>query len=135
MNQLCSKHCPQECDSISYKLTISTANFPDTIYGEFLKDMDEIKSKFPSDYNITLDDLRKSTLAFNVYYEDLSYTQISQTPKTDIIDLISSVGGLLGLFIGISFLSFAEIIEIILEVIFILFERKKTKVDEFNLKN
>jgi hypothetical protein len=51
-----------------------------------------------------------------VYYEDLKYTLISQSPKTDTLSLISNIGGILGLLLGISFLSFIEILEIIIEI-------------------
>ena len=83
----------------------------------------EIKSKYPAGYNLSSDNLKNSLLAFNIYYQDLSYSEITQIPKSDIIDLVSGMGGLLGLFIGVSFLSFAEVIEVILEIIFILFEK------------
>jgi hypothetical protein len=51
----------------------------------------------------------------NVYYDQLSYTQISKDAKLDLVDLISGIGGLLGLFLGMSFLSFTEFIEILLK--------------------
>lgn len=125
INELCSKECPLECDSISYKISASLANFPDIIFAKkLIESFKEIKSKYPVGYNITYEDLRKSVLAFNVYYQDLSYTKISQVPRIEIIDLVSNMGGLLGLFIGFSFLSFAELFELILEIIFILLNNK-----------
>ena len=83
-----------------------------------------IKSNYPPDYNITLEDLRESMIQFNVYYTEFDYTQVSQTPKQKIEDVVSNFGGLLGLFIGMSFLSFGEFIEVIVEVLLIFCEKK-----------
>ena len=91
-----------------------------------------IRSKFLNK-SLTFMDLQNSVSALNVYYDDLSYTLISQQPKLQLVDLISNVGGLLGLFIGVSFLSFAEAIEIIFEVVCSLLQSKCsiTKVESF----
>ena len=72
--------------------------------------------------------IKGSVLSLNIYFEQLSYTEISQNAKTELVDLVSNIGGLLGLFIGTSFLSFVEIIEIFIEVFVILCT--KFKVDQ-----
>ena len=72
---------------------------------------------------LTYDLIKQSVLSLNVYYDQLSYTQISKDAKLEIVDLVSGIGGLLGLFLGMSFLSFAEIIEIIFETLVIIFKR------------
>lgn len=123
INEECSKYCPLECDTIAYYISTSSANFPSNTYVDRIIDDSKIKSKYPAGYNLSSDNLKNSLLAFNIYYQDLSYSEITQIPKSDIIDLVSGMGGLLGLFIGVSFLSFAEVIEVILEIIFILFEK------------
>jgi hypothetical protein len=61
----------------------------------------------------------------NVYYDKLSYIQISKDAKIEIVDLVSGIGGLLGLFLGMSFLSFAEFLEMIVETIVIILTRQK----------
>ena len=131
--EICHPHCPLECNTISYGITTSFSKFPNLIYFEKkLKNNSIITSKYPSGYNITYEDILKSTVAFNVYYDDLKYSIITEVPKTGPTDLISNMGGLLGLFIGISFLSFGELAEMLLEVIFILFEKEsQTKVSPF----
>jgi hypothetical protein len=106
VNTKCSAECPLECDSISYEITNS---FTTVI-------SDQFQLLFP---NKSLN----NSVIFNIYFEDLSFTMISQMAKTDIWDLVSNIGGNSGLFIGISFLSFAEIIELIVELLFIIMER------------
>ena len=60
-------------------------------------------------------------VSINIFYDDLSYTAITEDAKMSQVDLVSNLGGLLGLFIGISFLSFGEIFEALFEIIFIMF--------------
>jgi hypothetical protein len=69
--------------------------------------------------------IKESVLSFNIYYEDLSYVEYRQSPKTRLADLISNIGGIVGVFIGASFLSFVEIVECAIEVVLILKSAKK----------
>lgn len=66
------------------------------------------------------DQVNKHFIGIRVYYRQLKYTIISQTPKLDLFSLVSQIGDNFGLFWGISFLSFVELIEIFFEIIFIL---------------
>ena len=73
--------------------------------------------------NLTFEQYKNNLVAFNVYYEELVYTQISESAKVTSIDLVANIGGVLGLFLGTSVLTFTEWIELIVEIIFILFGR------------
>ncbi len=118
-DEYCSKYCPFECNSYNLNIIPSFLSYPST--GPITKyDNDQ---NFNSAFK-TYEEVRRNYFEFNVYYSDLKYLVISETPKTQSFDLISSVGGIFGVFIGISFLSFIEIIELFIEVIFILVIRK-----------
>lgn len=95
----CSPYCPLECDSLKYDITVRTEPFSFYMIDEFLYN-EKVAARFPSGHNVTKDDIKNTVASFSVYYEDLVYTTISQTPKTGKVDLISNMGGLLGLFIG-----------------------------------
>ena len=95
LDQMFSEHCPLECDTFNYDISINSRT------------------------SQTLSE--KNSVGIYVYYEDLKYTLISQQPKIQFIDLISNIGGSLGLFVGISFISFLELFEILIEIIFIHF--------------
>ena len=71
--------------------------------------------------------LLDGALSFNVYYDALEYTLISEKPQTLLVDLVSNIGGLLGIFIGISFLSILEIFEFLFELIYSQFSDEKLK--------
>ena len=123
INEVCAPLCPLECDSISYEISTSFSKFPKQQYAYELKNNSIINSKY-SNLNLSIDDIQKNVIAFNVYYKDLKYTKITQTAKMNIEDLISHLGGLLGLFIGVSFLSVAEIIEMLCNILSILFDSR-----------
>jgi hypothetical protein len=69
--------------------------------------------------NTTTSEIRKNLVSFNVYYSDLSYTFMVDTPQDNWFTFIANVGGLMGAFIGVSIMSFAEIIELIYRVLYI----------------
>jgi hypothetical protein len=110
----CAKLCPLECESVMYDLVKSSSNYPTEYWFEIFKDL------FP---NTSYSSAKERVLGLNIFYSQMSYTRISESPKISSFDLMSNMGGTLGLYIGISFLSFIEIVEMILEVIFISFNR------------
>jgi hypothetical protein len=128
INDVCSKFCPLECNSVSYKTTTSVSLFPSEPYGNYLLGQsqfsEKVKKLIPK--NLTINDLQKKLIAFNVFYEEHKYTIITELPKLSTVDLVGNIGGLMGLFLGISFLSFGEIINILLEIVFIICERKRS---------
>ena len=68
-------------------------------------------------------DFKKNILSLTIYYPDLSYTKISESPKLSTSNLISNIGGTMGLYVGISLLSLVEIIELIIEIILIIMKK------------
>ena len=127
INEICGPLCPLECDSISYRVSASFSKLllSDKIYNLY-KNRSAIKP-YQSGYNSYEEEFKKNLYFVTIYYNNLKYTSITQTPKTNFLDLVSSIGGILGLFIGISFLSFAEIIELCLEIVFILFKNSNRR--------
>ena len=122
----CSKYCPLECESITYSVSMSFADYPNPQYATNAALNSPLKSQISN--NTAYDILKKSLVSINVFYSDLKYTSVSQIPKVSLEDLISNIGGTLGLFIGISFLSFIEIFDMILVILFVLFGKKPNGV-------
>jgi hypothetical protein len=48
-------------------------------------------------YSIDSDYLKKNLIALLVYWKNLEYTFIEETPTTTELDLIANVGGILGM--------------------------------------
>ncbi len=119
----CSQYCPLECKSQKFQISTSFAQFPIDQYARELMNNSFIKSRYLNK-SLTVENIKNSVLALNIYYDDLSYVIISEKPALIFVDLLSTIGGIGGLFIGISFLSFVEIIEISLEIFNVLFSTR-----------
>ena len=105
--------CPLECSSVRYKLVRSFADYPTAAHAAQIIQSNKsiLHRNVISDYQSNLTSIRGSFLAFNVYYSDLSYTEISALPKITPVDFICGLGGNVGLFIGASFLTLVELVE------------------------
>jgi hypothetical protein len=123
--RLYSNLCPLECSSMEYQSKVSIASFPSKIYGEVLKKHPLVLAEFGNESSkISYSDLVESTLAMNIYFENLYYTKITEKIKMDWLSLISYLGGSCGLFIGVSILSFVEIFEFIFVMFLNGFQRQ-----------
>jgi hypothetical protein len=106
--------CPLECETSIFPVSISSSDYLSDYYARFMYNHSNLlRSKLKQ---FDLSEIKKSIVSFTVYFSDLSFTNVTQVPKYELIDLITSVGGHLSLFIGISLLSFVEVIEAILMV-------------------
>ena len=123
----CSGDCPLECDSETYSVTTSSTDYPSAIYALMLGSQSVVQERFNNTMP-SYDQLKKSMVSINLNYNELRFTQIEESQKTTIIDFVSNIGGTMGLFLGISFLSFFEIAEVLLEILFIWYENRKSKV-------
>jgi hypothetical protein len=117
-NHTDSSECPLECDFVDFDFSYSTSDFD--AYGMYL--LYNEREPFSETY---LEEFKKQTAIINVYFSDLRYTKITESPSTTIIDLFAYIGGTVGLFVGVSVLSCVEIVEFILEAIIIYFEKRK----------
>jgi hypothetical protein len=101
LNEICYPWCPVECDLVFFSTTISTSSYPPNKYylDELRKD-DKIVSKFFNISSITNHRLRQNVLKISIYYESLSYLDVSQSPTMTPVDLMANLGGVLGLFLG-----------------------------------
>ena len=130
IQELCSE-CPVECDSESFYLSSSTSVYPtpNRFTSLISKDVKPINMFKQNNYSndVMYTEFRRSTIALNIFYDDLKYTEITEEIKTSLADLVSSLGGTLGLFLGMSFLSLVEFIEMFLEIIYVITVRGSRK--------
>ena len=97
--------------SSSFLTTLSSGGFPTDGYAQILLNNAIIKKHFLNQTNFTKSDLKKDSLAVNVYINDFAYMLTSNTPQFDSFDLLGNIGNVIGNFMGLSLLSFLEIIE------------------------
>lgn len=76
----------------------------------------KIRNLFENRSDVSLNELRESILAVNIFYEHLKQTEITENESISLDGLIGSIGGTLGLFLGISLLSFFELIDLLVQI-------------------
>ena len=108
--------CPMECETTSYTYSTSFSDYP----SNYTFSSNLIKSSTILKHIQTYEELKRSVLKVNLFYDELKTTTITQDAKTSLSDFISSIGGTFGLFLGFSFLSFIELFEVILNVLIIV---------------
>ncbi|CAF0707240.1 unnamed protein product [Brachionus calyciflorus] len=130
----CIDKCPEQCQSVKYNLQFSNANFPTPSYADFFIAYDsEINNNLRSFYSYS--NVKESTLAVNVYFDDIGYTLVEEKASKTLEQLVADIGGFLGLCIGISILSIAEIFDSILKIILLFFQKKNDSIVKKHLKN
>lgn len=120
----CFKNCPEECDSVKYFNQVSHSNFPSPFYKNILMKYDEALNESLK-RGFVFENLDKSVLSVNIYYDDIAITTIEEIPAKTVEQLVAEVGGFLGLCIGISFLSVVEILDTIIKIILLFLKEKK----------
>ena len=127
-NSLCEYACPSQCQSIEYKLSLSTSAFPTLRYAKNVQTIhyDRFR-RFTSDAEL-IEYCRQGFLKIVVSYENIYYTAIGELAAMTLNGLFGNLGGQMGLFIGISFLSLVEVIELIVTICVTIFNQKKRKI-------
>ena len=128
----CFPLCPIECFKALLETTKSYYAYP---YGYgYLSDIqkeNKHNAKFGNQSDFTnLERLKINLAQFDLYYETLTYTMISEEPKITFEVLIGGLGGHLHLFMGMSLMSFFEVIEFFLMMVKTTFDRKD-RVESF----
>ncbi len=103
----------------------SIADYPSELYSKVLISNQIVFPEINNKSSISYDQIRSSTLAVNIFYERMEYTELTESQSKTIIILISSIGGSLGLFMGIKFASFIELAEIGIEFFFLIYKKNK----------
>lgn len=113
--------CPPECDSIQFRKTISSSRYPTYYYLNYMMHKTNIKEKIDNPEFCNENNITKSTVILNIYFDDLENEIIEEMPALTFDTLISNIGGNLGLFVGISVLSGMEVVEYILKFFYFSF--------------
>ena len=115
-----TKSCPLECETVNYDLSVSCQVYPSKTYFERKLNTESnqnLSLKFLNE-SLTFDLMREYSLSFNVYYPYMTYTSLTESPKTSIADLFSQIGGGLGLFVSFSVFTLFEFIELFILIIY-----------------
>ncbi|XP_021361147.1 amiloride-sensitive sodium channel subunit beta-2-like [Mizuhopecten yessoensis] len=141
-------HKVRECESgnvagmkeLVYEKTISTRPWPNDDYLKYalvrrlcwnknLTYLEEFCGRYQNDSkeaDVTV--ARDNFLRTVIYFEDINYEAITESPLYDEFQFLANIGGTLGLFLGASVLSAVEIIQLFIEIFIYLRGRFCQKV-------
>lgn len=81
-------------------------------------------SNFTNRKSLTKEELYQSLISVHVFFDELGYDNVRESPRSSVTNLFSQIGGQFGLWIGASVFSVIEIIIFIGNSILFLFKRK-----------
>ena len=113
-HEKCPQYCPLECDTVDYSFSL--------------------RSYIDSSSDNPVEIFKNSTRQLKVYFKEMKFKKLNDSPKTEIFSFISEIGGILCLFIGVSFVSFFELAQLLLEISFILFKKTQIHNNNNNIK-
>ena len=116
MKDNCYPYCPSECHTKQYKTHQSINQFCTEPYIDLIKNRKNFRSKLDNE-TLSLDSIKSNIVKVNVFYDSLSYTQITESAKMNKVSLLASIGGFMGMFLGMSLMTFVEILDIIVRLI------------------
>jgi hypothetical protein len=70
--------------------------------------------------------VKTSTLAVQVYFNDIAYTNINEVPLKTSEQFVGDIGGLLGIYVGASLLSFLEIFDFLFQIVVLKVSSEKS---------
>ncbi|XP_078381087.1 acid-sensing ion channel 1-like [Oculina patagonica] len=111
--------CPVPCDEISFKPVLSYAAYPSHSLVSRVS-----KIFFPDGIALTPDIIKQTQeymsqnmLELRVYFQELNYQVIQETPAYDSESLLGEIGGQVGLCVGASLLTVVEFFDVIFSII------------------
>lgn len=114
-------NCPPACreDKITTKITYT--QWPHPASAEYYR---LLISNITDRKNMTKDDVYKSLISIRVFFDELGYQIVKESPRSSLDNLFSQIGGQMGLWIGASIFSLFETMIFLVNSIFFLFQRK-----------
>jgi hypothetical protein len=90
----CSSQCPYDCYSVNFDYYNSMSDFPSRNYFPYLINHEVVRkfAEYENITNVSYEFFRERMLGFNVYFNDLVYTKLSEIEKFEFIDLLANIG-------------------------------------------
>ncbi|XP_038073461.1 amiloride-sensitive sodium channel subunit beta-like [Patiria miniata] len=114
-------NCFTACRETTFKLGVSSSRWPSERYEEHLYSRISATNEKAARLMQSVEQTRKNLVRLRVYFEELNYQSITQSPKYTVEALLGSLGGLFGLYIGFSVITISEVVLFLLKLIKILF--------------
>ncbi len=112
----CYPLCPSQCQTKVYKTHQSMNQFCTEPYVDLIRERKNFLSKYDNQ-TLSPESIKSNLVKVNIYYDSLSYTQITESAKMNKVSLLASIGGFMGMFLGMSLMTFVEILDIVVRLI------------------
>eukprot|EP00112_Aurelia_sp_Birch-Aquarium-sp1_P002370 Seg1260.11 transcript_id=Seg1260.11/GoldUCD/mRNA.D3Y31 product="Degenerin-like protein unc-105" protein_id=Seg1260.11/GoldUCD/D3Y31 len=116
--------CPLPCRETKYETKVDREPWPQPWQVDFLKPA-LAKVAGISVNDVTEDLVKQHLIMLNVYYDELSTTNIEEKQLYTFGKILSDVGGQMGMFLGASFISLIEIICLVFSMIVQCWKKRK----------
>ncbi|EFO27882.2 amiloride-sensitive sodium channel [Loa loa] len=100
--------CHQPCSEVNYEVTYSAARWPSGTTK--VMECDAVD-------DLCMERYRRNAAMIQVFYEELNYETLTETPAYTLTSALADLGGLTGLWIGASVVSLMEILALIVYTI------------------
>ncbi|XP_030833219.1 degenerin deg-1 [Strongylocentrotus purpuratus] len=120
--------CSNPCSETLFNPTISTSRWPGVRYEAHMYHRLANISAKAAKILTNAEQSRNNLVRLRVFFEELNFEEVQESPLITVEALFGGVGGLMGLYVGMSFISLMEILVFIMELLRSLFCPKKTKV-------
>ncbi|VBB26492.1 unnamed protein product [Acanthocheilonema viteae] len=117
--KLTSCVCHQPCSEVNYDITYSAARWPSGTTK--VMECDAVD-------DLCMERYRKNAAVIQVFYEELNYETLTETPSYTLTSALADLGGLTGLWIGASVVSLMEIIALIVYTVQAYVKRRKRQI-------
>ncbi|XP_046544724.1 degenerin deg-1-like [Haliotis rubra] len=117
-------NCFNPCHETLYEKTTNTRMWPSDAYATMLiQYLCNNKNESECERFEKMDprELSRNFMKINIFFEDLNFENITETPAYEDVQFYSDIGGTVGLWVGLSVLSLAEVLQFLWEVIQYLF--------------
>ncbi|KAG8196279.1 hypothetical protein JTE90_023834 [Oedothorax gibbosus] len=141
-NNECNSLCKPACQDVRYDLTLSTSEWPNLEFQEFvlqrwpelIPDFVENNQTVKVNDTIQLNEtfINKNFLRAHIFIQEMNYLRYNDKEAYTLPELFADLGGCLGLYIGVSLISIIELHELFLHI-FLLFITKLNR--SFNLES
>ncbi|KAK3790659.1 hypothetical protein RRG08_048784 [Elysia crispata] len=114
-----SKSCHSPCSEKTFAKTVSAREWPNTDFANLL--VETVCKNSGEDCNVLrsldVEKTRSEFVKLVIFYEDLNYEKIEESPAYEIDQFLSDIGGTIGLYIGLSVLAIFEVINLIVDML------------------
>ena len=116
----CISRCPLECNTHRFDNYQSFYKYPESFYLEnTLKKNPMFIERYSNQTDFT-ENLASNVAKVSIYYDELSYTEVTEVPRMTWDELLGKLGGHLHLFLGMSALGFVELFELMINLIILI---------------